>query len=94
MDLAEGATLDGIGGYLTYGQAENASVVMAENLLPMGLAEGCRLKRPVKRDQVLTYDDVELPPGRLCDRLREEQTRMFYGDVSFAQDRLAQAHAH
>src|SRR5690606_8561248 len=47
VDLAEGATLDGIGGYLTYGQAENASVVMAENLLPMGLAEGCRLKRPV-----------------------------------------------
>lgn len=92
VDLTEGVALDGIGGYLTYGQAENASVAMAENLLPMGLAEGCRLRRPVSRDQVLTYDDVELPPGRLCDRLRAEQERMFHGGVSFDQHRLAQAH--
>jgi hypothetical protein len=26
---------------------------------------------------VLSYADVELPPGRLCDRLREEQARRF-----------------
>jgi predicted homoserine dehydrogenase-like protein len=47
------------------------------NLLPMGLAEGCRLKRSVSRDQVLTYSDVDVPPGRLCDRLRREQDARF-----------------
>jgi predicted homoserine dehydrogenase-like protein len=76
-DLKAGATLDGIGYYMTYGQCENAEVVRAENLLPMGLSEGCRLKRDVPKDHVLTYDDVELPLGRLCDRLRTEQNAYF-----------------
>jgi predicted homoserine dehydrogenase-like protein len=76
-DLKAGETLDGIGYYMTYGQCENADVVHAQQLLPMGLAEGCRLKRNIPKDQVLTYDDVELPAGRLCDRLRAEQNAVF-----------------
>ncbi len=72
-DLAAGTVLDGMGGFHTYGQAENHSVVRAEALLPMGLAEGCTLRRAVAKDAVLTYDDVEVPPGRLCDALRREQ---------------------
>jgi predicted homoserine dehydrogenase-like protein len=73
VDLQAGETLDGLGGYHTYGQCENADVVSRDNLLPMGLAEGCRLKRPVTKDQVLTYDDVELPGDRVAHRLRTEQ---------------------
>ncbi|MBE9208079.1 Gfo/Idh/MocA family oxidoreductase [Nostoc sp. LEGE 06077] len=77
VDLQAGETLDGIGYYMTYGQCENSPIVQAEKLLPMGLAEGCRLKRDIPRDQVLTYDDVELPEGRLCDQLRAEQNAYF-----------------
>lgn len=77
IDLKAGETLDGIGYYMTYGQCENSDITQAQNLLPMGLAEGCRLKRNVLKDRVLTYDDVELPPGRLCDRLRAEQDAYF-----------------
>jgi predicted homoserine dehydrogenase-like protein len=77
IDLKAGETLDGIGYYMTYGQCENSDVVQAQNLLPMGLAEGCRLKRDIPKDQVLTYDDVELPEGRLCDKLRAEQNAYF-----------------
>jgi predicted homoserine dehydrogenase-like protein len=77
IDLKAGETLDGIGFYMTYGQCENSDVTQAQNLLPMGLAEGCRLKRDVPKDQVLTYDDVELPEGRLCDKLRAEQNAYF-----------------
>jgi predicted homoserine dehydrogenase-like protein len=62
---------------MTYGQCENADVARDQSLLPMGLAEGCRLKRNVPKDQVLTYDDVELPQGWLCDELRAEQDRYF-----------------
>jgi predicted homoserine dehydrogenase-like protein len=76
-DLQEGETIDGIGGYLTYGQCDNADAVRAARLLPMGIAEGCRLRRPVVKDQVLTYDDVDLPPDRLVDRLRTEQEARF-----------------
>jgi predicted homoserine dehydrogenase-like protein len=71
-DLAAGDILDGIGGYMTYGLAENADVTAAECLLPLGLAEGCRLTRDVPRDAVLTYDDVSVPEGRLADRLRAD----------------------
>ncbi|BAC90145.1 NAD(P)H-dependent oxidoreductase [Gloeobacter violaceus] len=75
--LEAGETLDGIGHYLSYGQCENAEAAAAGRLLPMGLAEGCRLRRDIAQDQVLCYDDVVLPPGRLCDRLRAEQDACF-----------------
>jgi predicted homoserine dehydrogenase-like protein len=73
VDLRAGETLDAIGGYLTYGLCENADVVAVERLLPLGLAEGCRLRRDVPRDRLLTYDDVEVPDGRFADRLRADQ---------------------
>jgi predicted homoserine dehydrogenase-like protein len=72
-DLAAGETLDGIGGFMCYGQLEDATKRLAANQLPMGVAIGCRLRRSVQQDDVLTYDDVELPAGRLCDALRAEQ---------------------
>ena len=37
--------------------------------------------RAIPKDQVLTYDDVELPAGRLADRLRAEQYRHFRGET-------------
>ncbi len=77
IDLKAGETLDGLGWYMTYGQCENYDTVRTENLLPMGLAEGCRLKRDVPKDQVLTYDDVELPTDTLSHKLRAEQDARF-----------------
>ena len=76
-DLSAGETIDGLGGYMTYGLAENSATARAEDLLPIGLAEGCRLKRDAPKDTVLTFADVELPPGRLCDRLWREQVERF-----------------
>lgn len=77
IDLRAGETLDGIGYYMTYGQCETSEITQSQRLLPMGLAEGCKLKRDIAKDQVLTYDDVELPEGRLCDKLRAEQDAYF-----------------
>ncbi len=76
-DLRAGSTLDGLGCYTTYGLCENYSVARDRNLLPIGIAEGCRLKRDIGKDACITYDDVELPEDRLCDRLREEQEKYF-----------------
>jgi predicted homoserine dehydrogenase-like protein len=72
-DLAAGTVLDGLGGYHYYGEAERADVTARDRLLPVGVAEGCRLVRDVPKDQALTYDDVELPPGQLVDELRLAQ---------------------
>lgn len=77
VNLKAGQTLDGLGEYMTYGLAENWDTARAENLLPMGLAEGCRLLRDVPKDQVLGFDDVVVPQGRLCDRLWTEQNAHF-----------------
>jgi predicted homoserine dehydrogenase-like protein len=76
-DLAAGQVLDGLGGYDSYGVAETAAATTAARLLPMGVAEGCRLVRDVGKDAVLTYDDVQLPDGRLIDRLRAQQAEHF-----------------
>ena len=72
-DLVAGTVLDGLGGYDYFGQAERADVTAAERLLPVGVAEGCRLLRDVAKDEVIGYDDVELPAGRLVDELRAQQ---------------------
>jgi predicted homoserine dehydrogenase-like protein len=75
-NLRAGTVLDGIGGYSVYGQCETASITLTEGLLPVGVAEGCRLVRDVPVDHVLTYADVELPANRLLDGLRLEQARL------------------
>jgi predicted homoserine dehydrogenase-like protein len=76
-DLEPGAVLDGLGGYTVYGLAENHEAVRREGLLPVGLAGGCRLRRRVRRDEVLRAEDVERPEGRLIDSLRAEQDLLF-----------------
>lgn len=77
-DLKKGQTLDGLGHYMTYGLCENSPTVIKENLLPIGLAEDCILQNDIARDQVITYTDVQLPDGRLCDKLRHEQDNFFF----------------
>ncbi|MGY1740262.1 MULTISPECIES: NAD(P)H-dependent oxidoreductase [unclassified Blastococcus] len=81
-DLPAGTVLDAPGGYHYYGEAERAEVVHAQRLLPLGVAEGCRLLRDVAKDEVIGYADVEVPPGRLVDRLRAEQDETFFGSAA------------
>ena len=69
-DLKAGEVLDDYGMYMTYGEAVNVDEMSEKRYLPEGLVEGCKLTRNINKDSVLTYDDVELPPNRLADRLR------------------------
>jgi predicted homoserine dehydrogenase-like protein len=74
-DMRAGERLDGIGGFTAYGLIENFSPARAGNALPISLAEGCVLKRDVKKDHMLTVDDVTMPAERLSDRLWQEQLK-------------------
>jgi predicted homoserine dehydrogenase-like protein len=76
-DLKAGHTLDGLGGYDTYGMCENSPIVKAENLLPMGLAEGTRLKRDIQQDECITFADVIFPADSLPLSLYQEQERLY-----------------
>jgi predicted homoserine dehydrogenase-like protein len=78
-DLTRGETLDEYGHYMTYGEAVNAAEMLGEAYLPEGLVEGCVLRRDIRKDEVIRYADVDLPPDRLADRLRGEQYRHFFG---------------
>ena len=80
-DLKAGEILDDYGMFMTYGEAVNADEMSNSRYLPEGLVEGCKLKRNIAKDAVLTYDDVELPPGRLADQLRAQQYRHFRGET-------------
>ncbi|MDJ0367175.1 NAD(P)-dependent oxidoreductase [Hymenobacter sp. H14-R3] len=90
IGLHAGDVLDGIGHYMTYGLAENFPLARQQNLLPIGVAEGCVLRHDVPKDQVLTYDDVLLPEGRLVDKLRREQDA-YFGTPAPAQQRQSVA---
>jgi predicted homoserine dehydrogenase-like protein len=80
-DLKAGEVLDDYGMYMTYGEAVNSDEMCAGRYLPEGLVQGCKLKRSMPKDAVITYDDVVLPAGRLADRLRAEQYRKFRGET-------------
>ena len=72
-DLRAGETLDGVGGFATYGLIDNTSSARAAQALPIGLSEGATLLRDVPRDAVLTFGDVRLPPGGLAHDLWRAQ---------------------
>lgn len=76
-NLKAGEVLDGIGGFDTYGQCENSRTSRTENLLPMGLAQGCRIRSDVPKDAVISFDQVTVPENRLIDRLWREQCERF-----------------
>jgi predicted homoserine dehydrogenase-like protein len=72
-DLKEGEQLDGIGGFCTYGLIENAAPARAMQALPIGLSEGCVLRRNILKDAVLSFDDADMPPAGLVETLWREQ---------------------
>jgi predicted homoserine dehydrogenase-like protein len=72
-DLHAGETLDGVGGFTCYGTIENTALARRDDLLPMGLTDGCVVTRPVGKDEALTFSDITLPADRVCDRLWREQ---------------------
>ena len=94
-DLHAGETLDSYGEYMTYGEAAASEEMSAGRYLPEGLAVGCTLLRDIAQDEVVTYDDVTLPHGRLADRLRAEQLETFRGETWLTEilDGLAAASA-
>lgn len=72
-DLKAGERLDGIGGFCSYGLIDNTASARSMNALPIGLSESCVLRREVAKDQVISFSDIDQPPGCLADALWREQ---------------------
>ncbi len=71
--LKSGERLDGIGGFCAYGLIDNATAARATAALPIALSEGCVMRHDVSKDRVLTFEDVEVPAGRLTEAIWREQ---------------------
>jgi len=76
-DLKAGEVIDGIGGYTVYGLIDLYENAKEESLLPIGLAEGSILKRDIKKDQTIKYDDIDFSRDSLLLELRKLQDKSF-----------------
>ena len=68
--LASGETLDGEGGFTVVGRLLGADRSIAAGALPIGLAHGIRVVRPVAAGAVVTVDDVDPLPKSLALEMR------------------------
>ncbi len=71
-DLNAKSTLDGEGGFTVYGGVRPAIISVANNYLPLGLANHVKLIRPLKKDQPIRFDDVEIDTKSSAYRMREK----------------------
>lgn len=72
-NLKEGEELDGIGGFMVHGMIHPAEMARRENLVPLGLTEGARLKKAIRKGQMIRYDHVELKEDSILLNLRRIQ---------------------
>ena len=71
-DLKEKEILDGEGGYTVVGRLMPAADSLAQGCLPLGLAQGWKMLRPVAAGQPLTWSDVACDANLPAVRLRRE----------------------
>jgi predicted homoserine dehydrogenase-like protein len=76
-DLRVGEMLDGEGGYTVWGKLLPAATSVAMGGLPLGLAHGVKVLRPVKQGQSLCSADVAMDTSTLAYRSRRAMEQMF-----------------
>jgi predicted homoserine dehydrogenase-like protein len=72
-----GEALDGEGGYTVHGRLMPAADSLSSGALPLGLANGLCLVRPVAAGTAVGWDDVEPPPATPILALRREMEALF-----------------
>lgn len=77
-DIKKGEKFDSIGGYMVFGSLEDAKIQKKENHVPIGIiTEGSYAKRDIKKDTVLTRDDIELNEDNIIVKTRREQEKIY-----------------
>jgi len=76
-DLKAGEMLDGEGGYTVFGKLFPARESLRVGSLPLGLAHHLKLRRDVRQDQSLTWDDVVIDAELPAYRVRKEMEALF-----------------
>jgi predicted homoserine dehydrogenase-like protein len=74
-DLKEGELLDGEGGYTVVGRLMPAADSRAQHCLPLGLAHGWKIMRPVAAGTPVRWSDVAVDERLTAVRVRREMER-------------------
>jgi len=83
-DLKAGESLDGEGGYTVWGRLVPARDSLARGGLPIGLAHGVRLARPVGKGATVSWRDVAVPESEAA-RVRLEMEALFAAEWGIGQ---------
>jgi predicted homoserine dehydrogenase-like protein len=75
--LKPGELLDGEGGYTVVGKLMPAQDSLVQGCLPLGLAHGWKLLKPVAAGQALRWSDVAIDENVTAVRLRREMDTLF-----------------
>ncbi|MGH6884990.1 MAG: SAF domain-containing protein, partial [Geminicoccales bacterium] len=70
--LKAGEVLDGEGGYTVVGRLMSAADSLAQGCLPLGLAHGWKMLKPVAAGQPVRWSDVAVDAEVAAVRLRRE----------------------
>jgi len=76
-DLRAGEVLDGEGGYTVVGRLMPAADSLAQGCLPLGLAQGWKLLKPLGAGQPLKWSDVAVDANATAVRIRREMESLF-----------------
>ena len=76
-DLGEKEMLDGEGGYTVVGRLMPAEASAAQGCLPLGLAHGWKLLRPIAAGQPVRWSDVAFDANSTAVRVRREMEAAF-----------------
>jgi len=76
-NLVAGEVLDGEGGYTVVGRLMPAADSAAQDCLPLGLAHGWKVLRPVSAGQPLRWSDVAVDQNNAAVRVRREMEAAF-----------------
>ena len=76
-DLKAGEILDGEGGYCVWGKQMPAEMSLEIGGLPLGLASSVKLKRDIKQDEKLSWNDVEFDANDNAIKVRREMELAF-----------------
>ena len=75
-DLASGEMLDGEGGFASRGRLVASKDSIGGNFLPLGLSDGAKTKKSIKKDEFIKIDDVEINWKQEVLKAREYQTKI------------------
>ena len=74
-DLEPGELLDGEGGFASRGRLITSKDSINNNFLPLGLTDGAKTKRSIKKDEFIKINDVEINWKQEVLKAREYQTK-------------------